>query len=77
MGKLVQIREVPEDLHRSLKARAAQSGTSLSEYLRAELALIAARPTPDEVRARLAKRTAVATEERPADILRRLRASGD
>ena len=53
MGVLVQIRDVPEQVHRTLKARAAQSGTSLSEYLRAELARVAALPTPDEVRARL------------------------
>lgn len=77
MSKLVQIRQVPEDVHRTLKARAAQSGTSLSEYLRAELALIAARPTPDEVRARLAQRAPVAVDERPAEIVRRLRGRDD
>lgn len=53
MGRLVQIRDVPEEVHRTLKARAAQSGQSLSEFLRAELALIASRPTPDEVLDRL------------------------
>ncbi len=53
MGKLVQIRDVPEHVHRTLKVRAAQSGASLSEYLRAELARLASLPTPDEVQARL------------------------
>lgn len=77
MSKLVQIRQVPENVHRTLKARAAHSGTSLSEYLRTELALIAARPTPEEVRARLAKRAPVAVDEQPAEILRRLRGSED
>jgi len=76
MGKLIQVREVPESVHRTLKARAAQSGASLSEYLRGELALIAARPTPDEVRARLRERAPVRTRERPATIIRRLRETG-
>ncbi|MDE3113894.1 MAG: hypothetical protein KGK34_13210 [Chloroflexota bacterium] len=53
MGRLVQVRDVPEVVHRTLKARAAQSGVSLSEYLRVELTRLASLPTPDEVRARL------------------------
>ena len=73
MGKLVQIREVPEQVHRTLKARAAQSGSSLSEYLRMELTRLAALPTPDEVRARLRQRTAVRTRERPELVIRRVR----
>lgn len=76
MSKLVQIREVPDQVHRTLKARAAQSGTSMSEYLRGELALIAARPTPEEVRARLRERAPVRARERPAAIIRRLREAG-
>ena len=52
MGRLVQIRDVPEDVHRTLKARAAMSGVSLSEYLRSELARMAARPPVDELIAR-------------------------
>lgn len=76
MGKLLQIREVPDTVHRTLKARAAQSGASLSEYVRAELALIAGRPTAEEVRARLRERSAVTTGERPATIIRRAREAG-
>jgi plasmid stability protein len=53
MGRLVQVRDVPEDVHRTLKSRAAQSGISLSEYLRVELARLASLPSPEEVRARL------------------------
>ncbi len=75
MSKLIQIRDVPEHVHRTLKARAAQSGSSLSEYLRRELALIAARPTPDEVRARLHRVVPMKVRERPAEIIRRLRDS--
>jgi plasmid stability protein len=73
MARLVQIRAVPEDVHRTLKARAAHAGRSLSEYLRAELALIAARPTPDEVRVRLRAQPPTSVRERPAAILRRAR----
>lgn len=75
MSKLIQIRAVPDGVHRTLKVRAAQAGTSLSEYLRAELELIAARPTPEELRARLASREPVEVSERPADVIRRLRDS--
>lgn len=77
MGKLVQVRDVPEQVHRTLKARAARSGISFSDYLRAELALIAARPTPEEVRARLRERppVTVPARERPEVIVRRARGS--
>jgi len=73
MAKLLQVREVPDDVHRTLKVRAAQAGTSLSEYVRAELELIASRPTPDELRTRLASRSRVRTLESPAEIIRRRR----
>jgi len=53
MGKLVQVRDVPDEVHRTLKARAAESGVSLSEYLRAELTRLASLPTPGEVMQRL------------------------
>ncbi|MDO8562287.1 MAG: hypothetical protein Q7S25_00425 [Candidatus Limnocylindria bacterium] len=76
MAKLVQIRQVPEQVHRTLKARAAQSGTSLSEYLRAELARLAALPTPEEILARLHGRSPVTGGEDPAAIIRKLREGG-
>jgi plasmid stability protein len=75
MGKLLQVRDVPEHVHRTLKSRAAQSGMSLSEYLRGELALIASRPTPEEVLARLRELPPldVPKGERPEAIIRRRR----
>lgn len=73
MAKLLQVRQVPDDVHRTLKVRAAQAGTSLSEYVRAELELIAARPTPEELRARLSARTRVEAGEAPATTIRRQR----
>ena len=54
MGKMIQVRNVPEVLHRSLKARAATAGMSLSDYLLGEHREIAERPTLAEFRERLA-----------------------
>jgi plasmid stability protein len=76
MGVLVQIRDVPEDVHRTLKARAAASGTSLTEYLRELLAAAAARPTPRELAARIAARGAVRLKEPSERTVRRLRDRG-
>ncbi len=53
MASTLQIRNVPSDLHRRLKARAALAGLSLSDYLLAEVVRLAARPTPAEMRERL------------------------
>jgi plasmid stability protein len=53
MGVMIQIRNVPEDLHRTLKARAAMAGLSLSDYLLNEVRRVAERPTLQEMLARL------------------------
>ena len=50
---MIQIRNVPDDLHRTLKERAARAGMSLSDYLLADLRKIAERPTPEEIAERL------------------------
>lgn len=70
MSKMVQIRNVPEALHRELKARAARAGMSLSDYLLAILRRAAERATPDEMRARLAGRAPVTPSTSPADAVR-------
>jgi hypothetical protein len=77
MGVLVQIRDVPEETHRTLKARAALAGTSLSEYLRSELVQVASRPTPEELVARVRAREPVKRDEPPAISVRRLRDAGE
>ena len=77
MGVLVQIRDVPVEAHRTLKARAALAGTSLSEYLRTELVRVASRPTPEELVARVRTRQAVERDESPAASVRRLRDAGE
>jgi len=52
---MIQIRNVPEPLHRKLKSRAALAGMSLSDYLLTELRRVAAQPTIEEMRQRLAQ----------------------
>jgi plasmid stability protein len=75
MSKMVQIRNVPDALHRRLKARAALEGKSLSDYLLAEIAEGAERPTVSELRARLAGRSPVSPARKPALVLREERNS--
>jgi len=53
MSKMIQLRNVPDALHRILKARAALAGMSLTDYLLMEIKEIAARPTLAEMRNRL------------------------
>lgn len=62
MSKMIQVRNVPDALHRTLKARAAMAGMSLSDYLLAEIREVAERPTLTEFRARLQKREPVAAQ---------------
>ena len=52
---MVQVKGVPEQVHRTLKARAALRGQTLSDYLRGEMERLAARPSPDELEALLAR----------------------
>ena len=67
---MIQIRNVPDALHRELKSRAALEGVSLSDYLLREIRRIAERPTIEELRARLHSRTPVTLSESPADAVR-------
>ena len=59
MSKMVQIRHVPDDVHRTLKVRAAAEGMSLTDFLLRELEKMAQYPSVDELRRRLAGRRAV------------------
>lgn len=67
---MIQIRNVPDGLHRRLKARTAMAGMSLSDYLLDEIRHAAARPTVEELRARLDRRPAVTLVEPPAQAVR-------
>ncbi len=59
MARMIQVRNVPDALHRTLKARAATAGMSLSDYLLGELRIIGQRPTMEEFRKRLHMREPV------------------
>jgi antitoxin FitA len=68
--KMIQIRNVPDALHRRLKARAAMEGLSLTGYLRAEMQAVADRPTIAELKARLQTRSPVTIREGAAAAVR-------
>ena len=70
MPKMIQLRNVPDSLHRKLKARAALEGLSLSDYLLAELQRYANRPTLRDLREQLSHRQPVRTKVPPADAVR-------
>jgi plasmid stability protein len=70
MAKMIQIRNVPEPLHRTLTVRAAQAGMSLSDYLLMELRHVAERPTLEELRARIAARERADPGESAATAIR-------
>ena len=69
MSVMVQIRNVPDDLHRKLKARAALAGMSISEYLLREIKHSLARPTPEELLQRLRSHGRVDLTESVADAV--------
>jgi len=72
---MVQIRNVPDALHRKLKSRAADAGLTLSDYLLAELERAAARPTRDEMLRRIHGRRRVRLKTPAAAIIREARES--
>jgi hypothetical protein len=67
---MIQVRHVPESVHRTLKARAALAGMSLSDYLLAALRQIAERPTLDEIRGRVRSRARVTDRQSTAEDVR-------
>jgi hypothetical protein len=70
MPKMIQLRHVPDDLHRKLKARAALVGLPLSDYLIQEIRRVAERPTIAELRSRLAHRPSIRPTVPPAKAVR-------
>ena len=73
MHRMIQIRNVPEPLHRKLKARAAMAGTSLSAYLLEQITAQASVPTPQELTARLERLEPVTPREGVVAALDRTR----
>jgi plasmid stability protein len=70
MPKMIQLRNVPDELHQRLKARAAMEGMTLSDYLIAEARRVAERPTVREMRERLHKRAPVTLRISTAQLIR-------
>ena len=73
MAKMIQIRNVPDDVHKKLKMRAAQHGMSLSDYLKQELLPIAMLPTVEEVLERASRREPVHLDPPIEDVIREMR----
>ncbi len=70
MSTMIQIRNVPENVHRTIKSQAALAGMSLSDYLLAEIRRLADTPTLDEMRARLSRLSEVNPSIPPAEAVR-------
>lgn len=67
---MIQIRNVPEEVHRELKARAARAGMTLSDYLMDLIRKASERPEPDVLRRRIRERAPVYPSESPAEAVR-------
>ncbi len=70
MSTMIQIRNVPDSLHRRVKARAALAGMSMSEYILRELRRSLDRPTREELLERIASREPVELDPPAARIVR-------
>ncbi len=68
-AKAIQVRDVPEKVHRQLTVQAAASGRSLSEYLLAELTRLAELPTREEMLRRLRSRAPVAISYSASELV--------
>lgn len=69
MPKMIQLRNVPDDLHAKLKARAAANGMSLSDFIIQEAKLLAEQPTLEEMRRRLEALPPVTLDISAADLI--------
>ncbi len=73
MSKMIQIRNVPDEIHRKLKIRAVEEGITLSDLLAREARQLAERPTLGQMRARLLRRERETLEESAASLVREAR----
>jgi len=73
MSKMIQVRDVPDALHGTLKARAALEGMSLSDFIKRELERTAQRPTMREWLERAARAKPIPAKRSAAQIIRELR----
>ncbi len=70
MSKMIQIRNVPDDVHLAVKLRATLAGKSLSDFLLAQIEAVARRPTLEELEARIREAGSVELSESTVDALR-------
>lgn len=70
MTKMIQIRNVPDAVHREIKARAAKAGMTLSDYLKREVVRLAATPSLEEMLERVRSRQRPTLSETPAEVIR-------
>jgi len=70
VAKMIQIRNVPDAVHRKLKARAAMAGMSLSDFLLREMEAISKLPSREEMLDRLSRLAPVIPSESAADAVR-------
>lgn len=75
MSVMIQIRNVPDDIHRTMKARAAKAGMSLSEYLLREIGALAKKPTMEEWLERVRRHPPVELGVSAAELVRQDRES--
>ena len=70
MSKMLQIRNLPDEVHRRLKSRAALAGMSMSDFVLREIERVLSRPTRDEVFARIAELPPIDLDPPSAEVLR-------
>jgi len=73
MSKMIQVRDVPDHVHGTLKSRAAREGMSLSDFIKRELERAAERPTMQEWLDRLQEVKPVRTAKSATQVIRELR----
>jgi plasmid stability protein len=73
MSKMIQVRDVPEQVHGTLKSRAAREGMSLSDFIKRELERVAERPTMQEWLVRTQQAKPIPAKKSAAQVIRELR----
>jgi plasmid stability protein len=73
MSKMIQVRDVPEHVHSTLKSRAAREGMSLSDFIKRELERAAERPTMQEWLDRTQRTKPISAKIAATRILREMR----
>ncbi|MDP9053667.1 MAG: toxin-antitoxin system HicB family antitoxin [Acidobacteriota bacterium] len=73
MPAMIQLRNVPDELHRKLKARAAAEGLSLSAYILRDAAELAERPSSAEWLQMARNLRPLKLKETPAETIRKMR----